>query len=394
MPLIFIILCFFTFLNAKILKATAYGDAGLKIAFSHKVELDKIPLKRLDKKVFYIDLKEELAFKARRFAFPHGTRVRIAHNRPGFVRIAILTKKKVRLDSKDRDLYITFLESSTKSKPASNQSIKNNQTAQGAQKSAVQEKISSAQRALSKRPDKRPAKKPNSKAKLIVKNGYRVMIDPGHGGKDCGAKGVQHVCEKEIVLEVSLILQKDLIARGYTVFMTRTKDIYVDLKRRTEIANEKKADLFVSIHANSLPEGRRNVKGVETYFLSTARSKRAEDVAAAENKGDIETLDYFSRYSFLNALNSQRLLASNKLAIDIQFGILKSLRTEYSDIEDGGVKEGPFWVLAGALMPSVLIELGYNSHETEAFRLINSNYQRLLAAGIADGIDGFVEKNF
>lgn len=227
------------------------------------------------------------------------------------------------------------------------------------------------------------------------KKGYKVVIDPGHGGKDCGTLGVNKVCEKNIVLKVAQNLNKELKKRGYVTYMTRDSDVYLNLKERTDFANAKNADLFVSIHANSVPKtAKKSPKGVETYFLSTARSDRARDVAEQENKDDIEIMNFFSKQTFLNSLNSHRLLASNKLAIDIQYSILKQLRRDYQGITDGGVREGPFWVLAGALMPSVLIEIGYNSSPIEAPRLNDAAYQKSLAIGIADGIDGFVVKNF
>ncbi|PAF45281.1 N-acetylmuramoyl-L-alanine amidase [Helicobacter sp. 11S02629-2] len=221
-----------------------------------------------------------------------------------------------------------------------------------------------------------------------------IVIDPGHGGKDCGTFGIDKVCEKVIVLAIGKKLARILDRLGYVVYMTRDSDVFIDLRRRTEMANEIKADLFVSIHANSIPKGKPDTpKGIETYFLSTARTERALAVADIENQGDTATMNYFSKSYFLSTINSQRLVASNKLAIDIQFGALKSVRTKYKDVVDGGVREGPFWVLAGALMPSVLIETGYNSNPIEAPRLIDSGYQELLAIGIANGIRSYFAKN-
>ncbi|WP_240328647.1 N-acetylmuramoyl-L-alanine amidase family protein [Helicobacter suis] len=224
---------------------------------------------------------------------------------------------------------------------------------------------------------------------------FKVVIDPGHGGHDCGAMGVNGVCEKRIVLAVAKYLQQELQNRAYQVYMTRNQDTYVDLKTRTEFANNKNADLFISIHANSIPKhSNTNPQGVETYFLSTARSERARKVAEQENQDDVKVMDYFSKLSFLNSLNSQRLIISNKLAIDIQFGILNRLRQRYKDVVDGGVREGPFWVLAGALMPSVLIEIGYNSNPKESKRIQDKRYQQALARGIADGVQSFISKNY
>ncbi|BDQ26656.1 N-acetylmuramoyl-L-alanine amidase family protein [Helicobacter heilmannii] len=224
---------------------------------------------------------------------------------------------------------------------------------------------------------------------------FKVVIDPGHGGHDCGALGVNHVCEKRIVLAVAKDLQQELIKRGYKVYMTRKKDVYISLKARTEFANNKNADLFISIHANSIPKSApTNPEGIETYFLSTARSERARKVAEQENQDDVKVMDYFSKLSFLNSLNSQRLIISNKLAIDVQFGILNKLRQHYKGVVDGGVREGPFWVLAGALMPSILIEIGYNSNPKESKRIQDKRYEQWLAQGIADGVQSFISKNY
>ncbi len=222
----------------------------------------------------------------------------------------------------------------------------------------------------------------------------KIVLDAGHGGKDCGAMSANLVCEKDIVLEVVKFLHKELKKRGYSVLLTRDKDIYIDLVARTELANKKSADLFISVHANSIPKrSTSNAHGIETYFLSTARSERARKVAEQENKDDVNLMDYFSKSLLLNSLNTQRLIVSNKLAIDVQYGMLQSVRKNYPDVVDGGVREGPFWVLAGALMPSILIEIGYNSHAIESKRIQSKPYQKILAKGIADGIDSFFSKN-
>ncbi|WRF68600.1 N-acetylmuramoyl-L-alanine amidase [Helicobacter pylori] len=238
------------------------------------------------------------------------------------------------------------------------------------------------------------AEKNDTFIKTKRKKHKKIVLDAGHGGKDCGAMSVNLVCEKDIVLEVVKFLHKELKKRGYSVLLTRDKDIYIDLVARTELANRKSADLFISVHANSIPKhSTSNAHGIETYFLSTARSERARKVAEQENKDDVNLMDYFSKSLFLNSLNTQRLIVSNKLAIDVQYGMLQSVRKNYPDVVDGGVREGPFWVLAGALMPSILIEIGYNSHAIESKRIQSKPYQKILAKGIADGIDSFFSKN-
>ncbi|WP_367685245.1 N-acetylmuramoyl-L-alanine amidase family protein [Helicobacter pylori] len=238
------------------------------------------------------------------------------------------------------------------------------------------------------------AEKNDTLIKTKRKKHKKIVLDAGHGGKDCGAMSANLVCEKDIVLEVVKFLHKELKKRGYSVLLTRDKDIYIDLVARTELANKKSADLFISVHANSIPKhSTSNAHGIETYFLSTARSERARKVAEQENKDDVNLMDYFSKSLLLNSLNTQRLIVSNKLAIDVQYGMLQSVRKNYPDVVDGGVREGPFWVLAGALMPSVLIEIGYNSHAIESKRIQSKPYQKILAKGIADGIDSFFSKN-
>lgn len=238
------------------------------------------------------------------------------------------------------------------------------------------------------------AEKNDASIKTKRKKHKKIVLDAGHGGKDCGAMSANLVCEKDIVLEVVKFLHKELKKRGYSVLLTRDKDIYIDLVARTELANKKSADLFISVHANSIPKrSTSNAHGIETYFLSTARSERARKVAEQENKDNVNLMDYFSKSLLLNSLNTQRLIVSNKLAIDVQYGMLQSIRKNYHDVVDGGVREGPFWVLAGALMPSILIEIGYNSHAIESKRIQSKPYQKILAKGIADGIDSFFSKN-
>ncbi|STQ86365.1 N-acetylmuramoyl-L-alanine amidase [Helicobacter muridarum] len=219
-----------------------------------------------------------------------------------------------------------------------------------------------------------------------------IMLDPGHGGKDCGAQGVAKTCEKIIVLSIAQLVAKELDKSGHIVYMTRNSDVFIELQRRTEMANEVKADLFISIHANSMPEGStKQPKGVETYFLSTARSERARTVAANENQGqdfDEKGVDILAK-----SLINHRIPASTKLGMEIQDGIIKELKKTYKEHLDGGVREGPFWVLVGAKMASVLVEVGYNSHPIEAQRLKDKAYQSIIANGIVRGINRFIERN-
>ena len=221
-----------------------------------------------------------------------------------------------------------------------------------------------------------------------------IVIDPGHGGDDAGAVGPNKRYEKVINLNVSKTLYSILKQRGYKVYLTRSDDTFIKVMNRTVLANEKNADLFISIHTNSVPKEKANeIDGIETFFLSPARNERAKRVAALENKSDIREMSDSSKDVFLESLNRPRITASHKFAIDVQAGLLQSTRTKYKDINDSGVREGPFWVLVGAQMPSILVELGYVSHPTESKRLYDKNYQQLLANGIANGVDSYFSKN-
>ncbi len=218
-----------------------------------------------------------------------------------------------------------------------------------------------------------------------------IVIDAGHGGKDAGAVGTRTKYEKTAVLQLSLKTGRILKKRGYRVYYTRTKDKFIKLRDRTKYANKKGADLFLSIHANA--SRKKSLHGVETYFLSPARSKRSKNVAAKENQSDIQEMNYFSKQTFLNVFNREKIIQANKLALDVQQGMLNRVKSKYGGVRDGGVREAPFWVLVGAQMPAILIEAGYISNKTERTRIFNSHYQNLMANGIADGIDSYFLKN-
>ena len=225
-------------------------------------------------------------------------------------------------------------------------------------------------------------------------NNKVVVIDAGHGGKDGGAVGPYRRNEKTVVLKVAKSLYKELRSMGYKVYITRSTDRFIKVKNRTVLANKKNADIFISIHANAAHKSKvKTARGIETYFLSPARSERAKRVAAKENKADIRKMNYSSQSALLTVLNQGKITASNKLAIDIQQNMLYKARKVYKDVVDGGVREGPFWVLVGAQMPSVLLEIGYISHPTESKRLYSPRYQKAIAQGIAKGVEAYFLKN-
>ncbi len=221
-----------------------------------------------------------------------------------------------------------------------------------------------------------------------------IVIDPGHGGKDPGAVGYRKYREKVVVLQIAKELKKILKSRGYKVYMTRNKDVFVKLRDRTQYANRKNADLFISIHANAVSQsGADKAYGIESFFLDKSRSNRAKKVAAQENSADMSEMDFYGKESFLNTLNSHNIVAANKLAIDLQRGMLGTLRKDYNNIHGSGVKSAPFWVLVGAQMPAVLVEVGFITHKMEAKRLVNRTYQKQLATGMADGVERYFANN-
>ena len=223
--------------------------------------------------------------------------------------------------------------------------------------------------------------------------GKLIVIDPGHGGSDSGAVG-NGLKEKNVVLATSKKLGALLTKRGYKVLYTRSTDVFINLRSRTAFAAKRNADMFISIHANAAPNTSSALKmsGVETFFLSPARSERSKNAAALENKGDLEDMNTFSKQTFLNFLNREKIISSNKLAIDIQSYMLSSVKKSFAS-KDGGVREAPFWVLVGATMPAVLVEIGYITHPQEGKNLGKSAYQDRIAQGIANGVDAYFQKN-
>lgn len=344
-------------------------------------------------------------------------KIRIAQKDPSTVRIVFEDTKKSQIYAQINEKEITFI----KNNPAQN--TQKTEPSGSAKKVASAEKTSAGKAEKTAKTqkentknDKKIAKnkKPepaNQKAMKITadtataaasnklskkqKASKIIVLDPGHGGDDVGALSQnKKLREKDIALSVSKKTASLLKERGYKVLLTRNNDRFIKLRSRTSFANDKGAHLFISIHANAAPnkEKAKSMNGIETYFLSPSRSERSMNAANLENKADTDEMNYFTKLSFLNFLNREKIIASNKLAIDMQAALLKSVRAGYK-VSDGGVREAPFWVLVGALMPAVLIEIGYISHPEESQKIANSKYQDHLAKGIADGVDEYFAKN-
>ena len=211
----------------------------------------------------------------------------------------------------------------------------------------------------------------------------RIVLDPGHGGKDPGARGRGGVKEKDVVLRVSRLLRDRLRQAGFEVVMTRERDEYLSLEERTDVANRLKGDLFISIHANASPN--RKTTGVETYLLDTRYDRQTARVAARENGTSIGQLNELQRILASLRLGYHERYAV-RLAREIHESLLESLRGSYRGTSDLGVKHGPFLVLFMADMPAILVEVGFVSNRAEARRLSSKAFARAAAAGIANGI--------
>lgn len=218
----------------------------------------------------------------------------------------------------------------------------------------------------------------------------KIVIDPGHGGKDPGAVGPHRVREKDIVLDIALRLKKELKKQmDCQVVMTRSHDCFIPLEERTVIANTKKADLFVSIHANA--SRNRKAHGIETYFLNLATDKEAMEPAALENATSTKKISDLQL--ILNDLmRNSKISESSRLARAVQDSLVKHLKSKYRDVKNLGVKQAPFYVLIGAQMPSILVETSFVSHRMEEKRLNSAAYRQKIAEGIAAGIKVYIEQ--
>ena len=218
---------------------------------------------------------------------------------------------------------------------------------------------------------------------------FTVVLDPGHGGDREGALSPTGEKEKDVVLAISRRIAQKLRRAGGKVVFTRTGDIAVPLPNRAAIATAIRADLFVSVHLNSMPtpELRKHTQGIETYFLSAdATDAHATAVAARENADRIageEPLDPTDPVAGIlsDLADADSLAASLRFATSLQEKVVAAVGAE-----SHGVKQAPFYVLAGARMPAVLVELGFISHPEESKRLVTRAYQERAAEAIAEAV--------
>ncbi|MCP2620075.1 N-acetylmuramoyl-L-alanine amidase [Candidatus Aminicenantes bacterium AC-334-K16] len=218
---------------------------------------------------------------------------------------------------------------------------------------------------------------------------HRIVLDPGHGGRDPGCIGRSGLKEKDVVLDVCLRLKKLLESKNqFEVILTRESDIYIPLENRTIIANQKRADLYISIHANANPNRRK--KGIMSFYLNFSPDPTVNEIAARENATSSKNIGKMKEI-ILKIVQNSKIKESQELARAIQKSLITRLKKNFSAVKDMGVKGGPFWVLIGAEMPSVLVEISHLSNPTEESRLKTARYRQEIARGIYEGIINYVK---
>jgi N-acetylmuramoyl-L-alanine amidase len=237
----------------------------------------------------------------------------------------------------------------------------------------------------------RKAKTPDksvSLARQLGLNVRKIVIDPGHGGKDPGCFFNGGFKEKDVVLMLAQILADKVEDQlGLEALLTREEDVFMPLEKRTAFANMHKADLFISLHINAHKQA--EVHGLETYYLNMATDERAVLVAARENATSEKNISDLQ--SILNDLMlNTKISESSKLAHEVQKGIMGNVGKTFSAVRDLGVKQAPFYVLIGAEMPAVLVETGFITNPAERKRLQSRKYLETMADGIVAGLEGYI----
>jgi len=215
-----------------------------------------------------------------------------------------------------------------------------------------------------------------------------IVLDPGHGGKDPGARGRRGTEEKDITLKVALRLRELLSKQpGVRVLMTRDQDVFVELEERAKFANRQEADLFVSIHVNSHPS--RAVKGIEIYHFGEAKDQRALEVAARENGTPLNSTGTGVEYFLADLLTTKKIEESMELAWTAKESLVAHMNGHYS-VTDHGVKTAPFYVLRHTSMPSILAEIAFISNPSEEELLRKNAFVRDVADSLLHGVKSFL----
>ena len=218
---------------------------------------------------------------------------------------------------------------------------------------------------------------------------WRIVLDPGHGGADPGASGVDGLLEKDVVLAIAQRLKRRLEeSSNAKVLLTRETDTTRTLAERTAFANANGADLFISIHANADRSG--ELQGIETYTLNNSNDRATIRLAKMENGPSVQVGRGDLSFILSDMVQSGKEEESNALAERLHSRVLARLRSGYTEVHNLGVKKGPFYVLVGAYMPCVLFEASFISHAVEGKRLGTTAYQQDIAEGLFLGITDFL----
>lgn len=220
--------------------------------------------------------------------------------------------------------------------------------------------------------------------------GPLIVLDPGHGGEDLGAVGRGGLLEKDVVLDISFELEKLLEDRlGATVRLTRRADVFMPLAERTNLANDFDAGLFISLHTNASPS--RTLSGIETYYLDNSGDKSTKKLAERENSSTrFEPAQADLSFILSDLIQSAKLDDSIALANAVQRELVGHLKERWPTTKNLGVRRAPFYVLVGAHMPCILVELAFIDHDVDGRNLASKEYRKELAQGLFGGIEYFL----
>ena len=242
------------------------------------------------------------------------------------------------------------------------------------------------------KPEEKKELKEEGLGKKKLREIKKIVIDPGHGGKDYGAVSKNGTKEKDINLKVAKFLKEELKKEGFEVFLTREEDTFITLSDRTKFANKIGADLFISLHCNASQRVTETSNGVEIFFLSEAKTDWERAVAALENASlryefpQEKIPDGIIEAILMDMAQTEFLYESQKLAEILQKSISRELK-----IADRGVKQAGFYVLNGCYSPAVLVEMGFITTPSDEKLLKDEKYQKSLSKAIVQGVKKFKE---
>jgi N-acetylmuramoyl-L-alanine amidase len=347
-----IVLCSTTLWGANSLVDTKISRGMLQLTFEQNIRAKDVKYFVISANGFtkYVyDIKNAYLprGKTHRYSHPDIRAFRIGQYRPNVLRIVIESTKKI---SKKYSTSYRVLQIPISSKKSSNTRIH--------------------------------LKKYRKKRKRNRGNGFKVVIDAGHGGKDNGASCCS-LHEKQFTLDMAYNLKKRLERKGYIVYMTRHSDKYISLIERTQYANSKQADIFISIHVNAAPKKKiKRLNGLEIYYLSLDNEHLNGTTITYKGK----TVYY--KDSFALMTDKRKISLSRRLGLKVQQSMSRSIKKGYSSLVSK-LKRSDFWVLTGTKMPTILVETGYITHKRDRKRLTSRYYKNLAVKGIVEGIDSY-----